>query len=112
MSRRRSLGVALVGVVLGAVLAVAAGGSGARGVGGGDTPPDWWSPPADVRSMLGEIDASSLERFDKSLVGFGTRHTLSSQTDRKRGIGAARDYIRDQFERAAARSHGRMTVEL
>ena len=101
-----------MGVVLGAVLAVAVGGSGARGVGGGQSPPDWWSPPKDVRAMLGQVDASSLERFDKALVGFGTRHTLSTQTDPNRGIGAARDYIRDQFERAAARSDGRMSVEL
>ena len=112
MSRRRSLLVAGIGVVLGAVLALTVGGPGARGVDGGEAPPDSWSPPKDVRTMLGQVDASSLERFDKKLVGFGTRHTLSSQTDPKRGIGAARDYIRDQFERAAKTSHGRMSVEL
>jgi hypothetical protein len=42
---------------------------------------------------------------------FGTRHTLSSQTDPNRGIGAARDWIYDQFQQAAAQSGGRMTVE-
>ena len=35
----------------------------------------------------------------ETLVGFGTRHTLSTQTDPHRGIGAARDWI---FRRAAA----------
>ena len=62
--------------------------------------------------MLDDVRAASLERFDRDLVGFGTRHTLSSQTDPNRGIGAARDYIRDQFQRFAARSNGRMSVEL
>ena len=64
MSRRRSLVVAGIGVVMGAILAMAFGGSGARGVGGGEAPPDWWSPPKDVRAMLGQVEASSLERFD------------------------------------------------
>jgi hypothetical protein len=45
------------------------------------------------------------------LVSFGTRHTLSSQTDPNRGIGAARDWIFDQFQGYAAASGGRMTVE-
>ena len=44
--------------------------------------------------------------------GFGTRHTLSSQDDPNRGIGAARDWIRDQFAQIATTSGGRMTVEL
>ena len=45
------------------------------------------------------------------LVAFGTRHTLSSQTDPVRGIGAARDWIFDQMQAIAATSGGRMTVE-
>ena len=45
------------------------------------------------------------------LVGFGTRHTLSSQTDPNRGIGAARDWIFDQLQSYAAASGGRMTVQ-
>jgi hypothetical protein len=49
---------------------------------------------------------------DHALVGFGTRHTLSSQTDPKRGIGAARDDIKAQFDQIAQTSGGRMTTEL
>ncbi|MGH3101095.1 MAG: M28 family peptidase, partial [Thermoleophilia bacterium] len=78
----------------------------------GHGPPSWWSPPRDVRAMLGQIDSRSLERYDRALVGFGTRHTLSSQDDPNRGIGAARDWIRDQFAQIATTSGGRMTVEL
>jgi hypothetical protein len=75
-------------------------------------PPSWWKPPADVRKALSAVDARSLERYDRALVGFGTRHTLSVQDDPQRGIGAARDWIRDQFEEIAATSGGRMSVEL
>src|SRR4051794_18805499 len=72
----------------------------------------WWSPPPDVRRMLGDVDARSLQRFDHALVGFGTRHTLSAQDDPNRGIGAARDYIKRQFDEIAKTAGGRMTVEL
>jgi hypothetical protein len=72
----------------------------------------WWKPPADVRRMLDQVDARSLERYDRALVGFGTRHTLSTQDDPRRGIGAARDYIKGQFDQIAATSGGRLTVEL
>src|SRR4051795_6156643 len=72
----------------------------------------WWNPPPDVRRMLGDVDARSLQRYDHALVGFGTRHTLSTQTDPQRGIGAARDYIKAQFDQIAQTSGGRMTVEL
>lgn len=47
----------------------------------------------------------------RRLVAFGTRHTLSSQDDPVRGIGAARDWIFDQLSEYAAASGGRMTVE-
>ncbi|HET8755346.1 MAG TPA: M28 family peptidase [Solirubrobacteraceae bacterium] len=58
--------------------------------------PRWWDPPRDVRA----------------LVGFGTRHTLSTQDDPDRGIGGARDYTGDQFEQIARTAGGRMTVAL
>jgi hypothetical protein len=62
--------------------------------------------------MLRAIDPGSLQGYDRALVGFGTRHTLSSQDDPRRGIGAARDWIRDRFRAIAATSGGRMSVEL
>ena len=60
--------------------------------------------------MLREIDAHRSQSDITKLAGFGTRHTLSSQTDPNRGIGAARDWIYDQFQSYAAASGGRMTV--
>lgn len=62
--------------------------------------------------MLKEISSRNIERSIRKQVSFGTRHTLSSQTDPERGIGAARDWIFEEFQRYAADSGGRMTVEL
>jgi hypothetical protein len=70
------------------------------------------TPPADIRAMLREISAGNIRRTIEKLVSFGTRNTLSSQDDPTRGIGAARDWLYDEFTKAALPSGGRMTVEL
>src|SRR4051812_28981706 len=67
---------------------------------------------AETAGMIAQIDAARIEASDLALVGFGTRNTLSSQTDPVRGIGAARDWLKAQFDQIAATSGGRMTVEL
>jgi len=46
-----------------------------------------------------------------TLVGFGTRHTLSSATDPKRGIGAARSWAAREFERIGKDCGGCIKVE-
>ena len=43
-----------------------------------------------------------MKRTVEKLVSFGTRHTLSSQTDPKRGIGAALDWTESEFEYSKA----------
>jgi hypothetical protein len=68
-------------------------------------------PDRDLRNLLREIDARRIEATINRLVAFGTRHTLSSQDDPNRGIGAARDWIFAQFQAIAATAGGRMTVE-
>src|SRR4051812_37847208 len=50
-------------------------------------------PSAELRAILREIDEHRVEAIVRKLASFGTRHTLSSQTDPVRGIGAARDWI-------------------
>jgi Zn-dependent M28 family amino/carboxypeptidase len=69
-------------------------------------------PPAALRAMLREVSSRNIEASIRKLVSFGTRHTLSSQTDPHRGIGAARDWIKGQFDQIAATSNGHMTTEL
>jgi hypothetical protein len=64
-----------------------------------------------LRRLLRDIDARRIEATVTRLAAFGTRHTLSSQTDPVRGIGAARDWIYEQMTGYAAASGGRMTVQ-
>ena len=64
-----------------------------------------------ITRIVQEIDARNIERTIRKLVSFGTRNTLSTQTDPNRGIGAARDWLFSEFSKAAEQSGGRMTVE-
>src|SRR5690349_12757759 len=64
-----------------------------------------------IASIVRQIDARNIERTIRQLVAFGTRNTLSEQNDPKRGIGAARDWLYEEFRKAAEASNGRMTVE-
>ncbi|WP_294202482.1 M20/M25/M40 family metallo-hydrolase [uncultured Sphingomonas sp.] len=47
----------------------------------------------------------------ETLVGFGTRHTASSTSDPKHGIGAARDWTARQFETIGQGCNGCISVE-
>jgi hypothetical protein len=47
------------------------------------------SPDAKLRQIVEPVSGPQMKRTVEKLVSFGTRHTLSSQTDPKRGIGAA-----------------------
>ncbi len=65
----------------------------------------------DISKIVSEINPRSIEATIRKLVSFGTRNTLSDQNDPNRGIGAARDWLYAEFQKAAAQSGGRMTVE-
>ena len=64
-----------------------------------------------ISRIVSEIDPRNIENTIRKLVSFGTRNTLSDQNDPNRGIGAARDWLYAEFQKAAAASTGRMTVE-
>ncbi len=51
------------------------------------------APTTELRGILAQIDPGRINTIITKLVSFGTRHTLSSQTDPVRGIGAARDWL-------------------
>ncbi|HJU25207.1 MAG TPA: M28 family peptidase, partial [Rhodanobacteraceae bacterium] len=59
-------------------------------------------PPAnrhpELDTIAGAVKASNLHATDVALVGFGTRHTLSTTTSKTRGIGAARRWVAAQFK--------------
>lgn len=65
-----------------------------------------------IEKMVAEVNADSLKSYINKLVSFGTRSTLSTTTDPKKGIGAARDWVVSKFKEFAANSNGRMTAEL
>ncbi|MFE5816309.1 M28 family metallopeptidase [Streptomyces sp. NPDC056479] len=69
-------------------------------------------PGRELRALLREIDPARIEATIRTLVSFGTRHTLSVQDDPTRGIGAARDWLLAELSSCAAASGGRMTTEL
>lgn len=66
---------------------------------------------AQIARIVQEIDARNIERTIRKLVSFGTRNTLSSQSDPNRGVGAARDWLFSEFSKVADQSGGRMTVQ-
>jgi hypothetical protein len=65
---------------------------------------------AEIEKMVKEISADSLQSYIKTMVAFGTRNTLSTQTDAKRGIGAARNWVLAKFNEYAKQSGGRLTA--
>ena len=50
-----------------------------------------------IADIVSQITASRVDTDIQTLVGFGTRNSCSSNTGSLPGIGAARDWIRDQF---------------
>lgn len=65
----------------------------------------------EIPKIVSAISAQNIEATIRKLVSFGTRNTLSEQNNPSRGIGAARDWLFREFQKAAAQSGGRMTVE-
>ncbi|KAH3959200.1 zinc metalloprotease [Parastagonospora nodorum] len=68
-------------------------------------------PDKELQGILSQVSQDNIEATIRKLASFGTRHTLSSQTDPARGIGAARTWLTEQFQEAADASEGRMTVD-
>ena len=67
-------------------------------------------PDADLRRLLAAIDPARIKATVEKLASFGTRHTMSSQTDPERGVGAARAWVEAELRSHASRSQGRMAV--
>jgi hypothetical protein len=74
-------------------------------------PPTAQPPDPELTALLAQVDPAKLQATVEKLVSFGTRHTLSSQTDPVRGIGAAADWIYQTLLAYAAASSGTMSVQ-
>jgi len=70
-------------------------------------------PPATdprITAIVRTVSAARLEHDLTSLVSFGTRHTLSDTLSPTRGIGAARRWIKAEFDRISAACGGCLEV--
>lgn len=74
---------------------------------GGPTPP---AEVAGLYAVAAAVDADRIEADVRTLAGFGTRHTMSDTVSDTRGIGAARRWIRAEFERISAACGGCLEV--
>ena len=64
----------------------------------------------EIEQMIQEVSPDSLKSYIYKMVSFGTRNTLSTQTDPNRGIGAARNWVLTKFNEFAKQSGGRLTA--
>ncbi|RZL49456.1 MAG: M20/M25/M40 family metallo-hydrolase [Pedobacter sp.] len=65
---------------------------------------------ANISSLVNDISAKNLEVIVKKLVSFQTRHTLSDTLSKTTGIGAARNWIKSEFEKYKIESGNRLQV--
>lgn len=63
-----------------------------------------------LAAVAAAVSADSLRASVTRLVGFGTRHTLSDTLSPTRGIGAARRWVKAQFDRISAACGGCLDV--
>lgn len=72
-----------------------------------------YGPPSEVQDLYDVAAAPSAARIQsdiQTLVDFGTRHTLSEVESDTRGIGAARRWIFEEFEKISAECGGCLEV--
>ncbi|UUW07760.1 M28 family metallopeptidase [Flavobacterium plurextorum] len=70
------------------------------------------SEDLEIKKMISEIKAENLEAVVHKLVSFGTRHTLSDAKNKTKGIGAAQQWVKSEFDKFALESNGRLTSEI
>jgi len=63
-----------------------------------------------ITEMVKEVSPDSLKNYISTLVSFGTRNTLSTQTSKTRGIGAARKWVLQKFNQFVPGSNGRLSA--
>ncbi|MFT4937700.1 MAG: hypothetical protein ACI88A_000718 [Paraglaciecola sp.] len=63
-----------------------------------------------LHQIVAQISAQSIETDIRKLVAFGTRHTLSETQSDTRGIGAARRWIKSEFEAISKECGGCLEV--
>ena len=67
---------------------------------------------ATIFEMIEQISSSNLENNIRKMVSFDTRHTFSTRSDKEKGIGAACNWVKNEFEKFGKESNGRLEVKL
>ncbi len=65
---------------------------------------------SDLHDIAAAVSAERIEQDITKLVSFGTRHTLSETESETRGIGAARRWIKAEFDKISAACGGCLEV--
>ncbi len=91
---------------------VATGGGFAPSAPDDAAPPSPSVPDPEIVAMLDAVSVNRIRARIETLAGFGTRHTLSETKSEVRGIGAARRWLKAEFDRIAKSGGGRLQVEL
>ena len=71
------------------------------------------APPAvtaRLKAISAPVSGARMKASIEKLVSFGTRHTLSSQTDPKRGIGASLKWTESEFKRFSKACGGCLAI--
>ncbi len=68
--------------------------------------------PMSALAQTADVSEARQRADIAAMVGFGTRHTLSSETDPKRGIGAARRWVESEFRKTSASCGGCLDIAL
>jgi hypothetical protein len=58
-----------------------------------------------ITQMVNEVSSKNIEAIIRKLVSFKTRHTLSDTTSKTEGSGAARNWIKAEYEKYSLLSH-------
>ena len=64
----------------------------------------------DLYNVIDSVSSERIENDVKTLVNFGTRHTLSDTLSKSRGIGAARRWIKSEFDNISKDCNGCLDV--
>src|SRR5580704_11329085 len=94
---------------------VLAAGLGAQSQSGPGSAPDTVVADGRISAALKQVSAERIRANIEKLVGFGTRLTISAQDPAAiaagRGIGAAREWIKSEFERYSKECGGCLEVK-
>lgn len=63
-----------------------------------------------ISNQVSEVSEANLKAIVNKLVSFQTRHTLSDTLSKSTGIGAARNWIKSEFEKYSKESGNRLQV--